>query len=356
MKIKINYTKGVTPVMGKDMRFGTSFTDKMFEMDYDKDSGWTNPVVKNFEPFSFSPAALVFHYAQEIFEGQKAYKWKDGSVVMFRPENNIKRFNISASKMCMPAIDEKLFMEALETLLWADKEWIPQGEGQSLYVRAAMIAVDPVLGVRAGSQYKFFIINSPAGCYFPEGFNPIKIWASDTFVRTVPGGVGEAKTGANYAASLRGTMEAREKGCSQTLWLDGQEKKYIEEISTMNVFFVENGKLITPKLTGGILHGITRDSVIVVARDLGYSVEERQVSITDFCEGIKSGKITEFFGCGTACVISPVGEIIYKDKSYVINNSKTGKITQHIYDTITGIQYGKIKDKFGWIKVIEPRG
>ena len=258
--------------------------------------------------------------------------------------------------MCMPTVDEKLFMEALETLLWADKDWIPQGEGQSLYVRAAMIAVDPVLGVRAGSQYKFFIIDSPAGCYFPEGFNPIKIWVSDTYIRTVPGGVGEAKTGANYAASLRGTLEAREKGCSQTLWLDGQERKYIEEISTMNVFFVENGKLVTPKLTGGILHGITRDSVIVVAKDLGYSVEERQVSITEFCEGIKAGKITEFFGCGTACVISPVGEIIYKDKSYVINNSKTGKITQHIYDTITGIQYGKIKDKFGWIKVIEPRG
>ncbi|MCX6113577.1 MAG: branched-chain amino acid aminotransferase [Proteobacteria bacterium] len=355
MNIKINYTKGTTPVIGKDLRFGTTFTDKMFEMDYEKDKGWFNPVVKKFEPFSLSPATLVLHYAQEIFEGQKAYKWKDGRVVMFRPENNIKRFNISATKMCMPNVDEKLFMEALETLVWADRDWIPQEEGQSLYIRAAMIATDPVLGVRSGSQYKFFIINSPIGCYFLEGFNPIKIWASDTYVRTVPGGVGEAKTGANYASSLRGAMEARERGCTQALWLDGQEKKYIEEISTMNVFFVENGKLITPKLTGGILHGITRDSVIVAARDLGYSVEERKVSITEFCEGVTSGKITEFFGCGTACVISPVGEIIYKDKSYVINNFKTGKITQHIYDTITGIQYGKIKDKFGWIKVIEPR-
>lgn len=355
MKIKIDYTKKSSPKISSDMRFGTTFTDKMFEVNYDKDNGWVDPVVKNYEPFIMPPASLVLHYGQEIFEGQKAYKWKDGKVVIFRPEMNIKRFNNSARQMCMPVVDEEMFIQALESLVWADREWIPQGDGQSLYIRAAMIATDPVLGVRAGAQYKFFIINSPAGCYFPEGFNPIKIWVSDTHTRTVAGGIGEAKTGGNYAASLKGMAVAREKGCSQVLWLDGQERKYVDEISTMNVFLVKNGKLITPALTGGILHGITRDSVIVAARDLGYSVEERKISIDEVCEGITKGEITEFFGCGTACVISPVGELKYKDKSYVINNSKTGKITENIYDTITGIQYGKIKDKFGWIKVIEPR-
>ena len=356
MKIAINYKKGGMLTPDKDMRFGTSFTDKMFEMNYDKDKGgWYEPVVKDFEPFVLSPATLVFHYAQEIFEGQKAYKREDGRIVLFRPDMNIKRFNNSAIKMGMPTIDEKLFMDALDTLIWEERDWIPSKAEHSLYIRAAMIATDPVLGVRAGSQYKFFIICSPTGCYFPEGFKPLHIWVSDNHARTVAGGIGEAKTGGNYSASLKAMAEAREKGCSQVLWLDGQERKYIDEISTMNVFMVKNGKLVTPALTGGILHGITRDSVIVAAKDLGYSVEERKISITELCDGISSGEVTEFFGCGTACVISPVGELKYKDKSYVINDSKTGKVTQNIYDTITGIQNGKIKDKFGWIKVIEPR-
>jgi branched-chain amino acid aminotransferase len=355
MNITINYKRLSSPSSTTDRRFGMSFTDKMFLMQYEKDKGWFFPTIKNHENFSMSPASLVLHYAQEIFEGQKAYKWKDGRVVLFRPEMNIKRFNRSAVTMCMPEVDEKIFMEALETLTWEDRDWVPSEEGHSLYIRAAMIATDPVLGVRAGSQYKFFIINSPVGCYFPEGFNPIKIWVSDTMVRTIAGGIGEAKTGGNYAASLKGMIEAREKGCTQALWLDGQERKYVEEISTMNICFVKKGKIVTPELTGGILRGITRDSVIVAAKDLGYTVEERKITIDEVCDGITSGEITECFGCGTACVISPIGELKYKGKSYVINHSKTGEVTKHIYDTITGIQYGRIKDKFGWIKVVEPR-
>ncbi len=356
MKISINYKSKLKPNFDIDPRFGTNFTDKMFVMKYEKDRGWFDPMVKDHEPFALSPAALVLHYAQEIFEGQKAYKkWQYGSVVMFRPESKIKRFNVSAERMCMPLVDEKLFMEALEALVWADRDWIPSKDGHSLYVRAAMIATDPILGVRAGTQYTFFIINSPAGCYFQEGFNPIKLWVSDTFVRTVEGGLGEAKTGANYAASLKPMIYAREQGCAQVLWLDGKEKKYIDEVSTMNVFLVKDGVLHTPKLSGGVLRGITRDSVITVAKDLGYKVEERPITIDEVCKGIEDGSISEFFGTGTACVISPVGSLKYKDKEYVIGDFKTGKITKAVYDMITGIQYGKVKDKFGWIKHIEPK-
>jgi branched-chain amino acid aminotransferase len=356
MEIKINYTNkdAVCPLNNKDKRFGMCFTNKMFFVEY-KDGKWQNPVIKNLEPFTMWPSALVLHYGQEIFEGQKAYKWADGSIVMFRPEMNIKRFNRSAERMCMPTVDEKMFMQGLDMLIWEDRDFIPSEDAHSLYVRPAMIAVDPLLGVRSGTHFYFFIINSPAGPYFPEGFNPVKIWVSDTYVRTIRGGIGEAKTGANYAATLKAMNEARAKGYSQVLWLDGVEMKYVEEISTMNVFFVEDGKLITPNLSGGILNGITRDSVITAAKDLGITVEEKRISIDEITTGVNSGKITECFGSGTACVITPVGQLGYKGKEYVMNNSKTGPITQKIYDTITGIQYGKIKDKFGWIKKITPR-
>jgi branched-chain amino acid aminotransferase len=359
MEIKITYNKKAQSGLKSkscDAKFGTTFTDKMFIMNYDTEKGgWYDAQIKDFGPFVLSPAALVFHYGQEIFEGQKAYKWEDGRIVLFRPEMNIKRFNLSAGRLCMPAVDEKVFMEALDKLVWEEREWIPQEHGHSLYLRAAMIAVDPILGVRSGTQFTFFIIDSPAGCYFPEGFKPVKIWVSDKYVRAVKGGMGEAKTGGNYAASLKAMSDAREKGFSQVLWLDGCEMKYAEEVGTMNIFFVEDGKLITPALTGGILRGVTRDSVITVAKDLGYTIEERRVPIEEICDGIKAGRVTECFGSGTACVISPVGELGYKEKSYVMNNAKTGPITQSIYDQITGIQYGKVKDKFGWIKEIKPR-
>lgn len=358
MQIKYEYkNKGVKPSTIKDLRFGTTFTDKMFIVEYDKDKGWSNPVIKNFENFSLSPASLVFHYGQEIFEGQKAYKWEDGRVVLFRPESNIKRFNLSADRMCMPTIDENLYMEGLNALIWHDRDWIPQEKDHSLYVRAAMIAVDPILGVRPGNKYYFFIINSPVGPYFVSGSNPVKIWVSDKYVRAIEGGVGEAKTGGNYASSLKAMEEARVKGCSQVLWLDGKKRQYVEEVGTMNIFFVENEKLITPKLSGSILKGITRDSVITYAKHIGITVEERIIDINELCEGIKNGKVTECFGAGTACVISPVGTLSYKDKEYIMGNNKTGHITKSIYDGITGIQYGKVKDPFNWIKFInEPRG
>ena len=355
MEISINYQQKAKVELDKDPRFGTTFTDKMFVMNYEKAKGWMNPQIKKHEDFVISPAALVLHYAQEIFEGQKAYKWEDGSIAMFRPEDNIKRFNISAERLCMPAVDEKLFMNALELLIWNDREWVPQEHGHSLYVRAAMIATDAVLGIRPGDKYTFFIINSPCGCYFQEGFNPIKLWVSENYVRTVEGGLGEAKTGANYAATLRAMVDARKEGCAQVLWLDGKEKKYVDEVSAMNVFFVKDAKLVTPSLDGGILRGITRDSIMTVAKDLGYELEERPIPIEEVCDGINSGSITECFGTGTACIVSPVGQLRYKDKDYVIGNFKTGDITKRLYDTLTGIQYGKIKDKFGWIKIIEPK-
>ena len=335
--------------------FGTSFTDKMFTMKYKEGEGWSNPQVQDFAPFVLSPASLVFHYAQEIFEGQKAYKWDDGSIAMFRPEMNIKRFNRSADRMCMPQVDEDVFMKALDTLVWEDREWIPNKHEHALYIRAAMIATDPLLGVRAGQEYTFFIINSPVGPYFPQGFNPVKIWVSDTYVRATEGGVGEAKTGGNYAASLKAMKEAKANGFSQVLWLDANERKYVEEVGTMNICFVEDGKLITPELSGSILTGITRDSVLTVAKEKGIVVEEKRISIDELCKGIASGKITECFGCGTACVISPVGELNYKGEAYVVNNSKIGEVTKTIYDEITGLQYGRVKDTRGWIKLIEQR-
>lgn len=255
----------------------------------------------------------------------------------------------------MPAVDEKVFMEGLENLIWEDRDWVPKEHGHSLYIRPTMIAVDPVLGIRPGTKYTFFIIDSPTGPYFPEGVNPVKIWVSDSYVRAVKGGIGEAKTGGNYATSLKAMNDARAKGYSQVLWLDGREMKYVEEVGSMNIFFVEDGKLITPALNGSILHGITRESILTIGKDLGYTVEEKRISIEDICKGITTGKVSECFGCGTACVISPVGELSYKDKQYVVNDFQIGPVAKKLYDTLTGIQYGKIKDKFGWVREIKPR-
>ncbi len=358
MDIKLTYNKAHRPSNEKktyDPRFGTSFTDKMFMMSYDPEKGWHDAQIKDNEPFILSPATLVFHYGQEIFEGMKAYRWDDGKICMFRPDMNIKRLNRSAERLCMPTVNEKFVLEAIEQLVWEDRDWVPQEHGHSLYLRPTMIAVDPILGIRPGTKYIFFVIDSPTGSYFPGGINPVKIWVSDSYVRAVKGGIGEAKTGGNYAASLKAMNDARSKGCSQVLWLDGREMKYVEEVGSMNICFVEDGKVITPALNGSILHGITRNSVITIAKELGYTVEEKQIAIEDICKGITSGKVTECFGCGTACVISPVGELNYKDKAYVLNDNKIGPVAQRLYDTLTGIQYGKVKDKFGWIKEIKPR-
>ncbi|MEI6093249.1 MAG: branched-chain amino acid aminotransferase [bacterium] len=349
MNIKIEYTKKSSPKIVSDMRFGSTFTDKMFEMNYDKDNGWTNPVLKNYEPFVISPATLVLHYGQEIFEGQKAYKWKDGRIVVFRPEMNIKRFNNSAKQMCMPAVDEELFMQALESLVWADRDWIPQGDGQSLYIRAAMIATDPVLGVRAGTQYKFFIINSPSGCYFPEGFNPMRIWVSDTHTRTVAGGIGEAKTGGNYAASLRAGQRAHKEGFSAVLFLDAKEKKYIDEAGPANFFAIKGSKYITPN-SSSILPSITNMSLREIAKDLGLEVELRSIGADEL------GNFDEVGACGTAAVISPIKKILDRETGIEYNYCKDGKagpVSTKLYEKLRGIQLGDEPDKFGWNLVIE---
>jgi branched-chain amino acid aminotransferase len=357
MNIEITYTNKGTKA-SKDLHnvlFGELFTDKMFTMRYLEGKGWYNAKIEDFAPFILSPAALVFHYAQEMFEGLKAYKWEDGSINLFRPGMNINRMNSAAARMCMPHIDENFFMKVLKTFVWEDRDWIPAEKDHSLYIRPAMIATDPMLGVKIGKEYIFFIIHSPVGPYFVSGFSPVKIWVSDRDIRSCVGGTGNVKTGGNYAASLRGGEEAKSKGFSQVLWLDGRERKYVEEVGSMNIFFVQKKKLITPDLIGSILPGVTRDSIITMAKDMGFEVEERRISIDEVCKGFKSGEITECFGCGTACVITPVSELSYKDTSYTVSNGKAGTVTKKLYDTITGIQYGSIKDKFNWMtKVTAP--
>jgi len=354
MNIKITHTATDNTIPSlKNLSFGTTFTDKMFTMSYEKDKGWHDACISDYKEFKLSPASLVFHYGQEIFEGQKAYKRKDGKISMFRPEMNVKRFNKSAIRMNMPTINEKDFLEILDTYIWEERAWIPQEKNHSLYVRPTMITTDAVLGVRPGSKYLFFIICSPVGPYFPQGFNPIRIKAEDKYVRAVKGGVGEAKTGGNYAASLKAMMEAKDEGFSQVLWLDASERRYIEEVGTMNIFFVRDKALITPKLTGSILHGITRDSILKIAAYLGYKVSEEILDIETVCKEINAGLITEAFGAGTACTISPVGELNYKGKAYTIANFKNGKITCELYDYLFGIQYGEIADNFNWNRIIQ---
>jgi len=354
MNIKISYASKLDIIPNlENLSFGTTFTDKMFTMTYEKDKGWHDALISDYKDFNLSPASLVFHYGQEIFEGQKAYKRKDGKISMFRPEMNVKRFNKSAERMNMPTIDENDFLKILDTYIWEERLWVPQQKNHSLYVRPTMITTDAVLGVRPGSKYLFFIICSPVGPYFPAGFNPIKIKVEDKYVRAVRGGVGEAKTGGNYAASLKAMLSAKNEGFSQILWLDAIERKFVEEVGTMNIFFVRNKTLITPKLTGSILHGITRDSVLKIAEYLGYKTAQETIDIEKLCDEIDSGIVNEAFGAGTACTISPIGELNYKGKAYTIGDFKNGKITCELYDYLFGIQYGEIPDNFNWNRIIQ---
>ena len=325
------------------------FTDRMFTMDFTEEDGWSNPQIKKLQPFTIEPSSLVLHYAQEIFEGLKAFKAKDGHIKFFRPEMNAKRFNRSADRLCMPHFLENDFLESINALVNVEKRWVPDSRGASLYIRPFMFATDSTLGVRASSNYTYCIILSPVGPYYQEGFNPVSLYVSDEFTRAAKGGLGEAKTGANYAASLLAGRNARKKGCAQVLWLDGAEHRYIEEVGAMNIFFVFNGnQLVTPKLNGSILPGVTRDCVLKLAPMLGYRAEERQISIDEVIGGIATGSITEVFGTGTAASISPVGNLQYKGSDYVINNRNVGPISQQLFDTLRGIQYGEIEDTFGW--------
>lgn len=333
----------------KNLNFGTIFTDYMFNMDYNPEKGWHHPRIEPLQPIDMHPSTMVLHYGQAIFEGLKAFRTEDNQVQLFRPQENFKRFNASARALCIPEFDEDFALNALKKLLNIEKEWVPGAPGTSLYIRPTIIAMDPFLGVRASYTYRFFIILCPVGAYYPEGFNPVKIWVSKDHVRAVPGGVGHVKTAGNYAASLLAGEKAHQKGYTQVLWLDGVERRYVEEVGSMNIFFVIDGKLITPMLTGSILPGITRDSVIKLARHWGIDVTERKISIDEVIDASTNGTLQEVFGSGTAAVISPVGELKYGDKILTIGNGEVGPIAKKMFDAITAIQYGKTEDPFGWI-------
>ncbi len=333
--------------------FGKYFTDRMLLIEWKAGQGWCDARIEPYAPFVLDPACLVFHYAQEIFEGLKAYKWDDGRVALFRPEMNARRFNQSGDRICLPPVPEELFLKGIEQLVSLERDWIPTASGTSLYIRPTLIAVEPVLGVKPSDHYYFYVILSPVGAYYAAGFNPINIMVEDYYVRAVPGGTGEAKTGGNYASSLKAGLEAKKKGFDQVLWLDGRERRYIEEVGAMNMFFAYGTHIVTPPLTGSILSGVTRDSVLKLAPTLGYTAEERQIDIHDLMADIRSGKVTEAFGSGTAAVITPVGKLCYKDECLQLTGGKVGKVTQQLYDTLTGIQTGKLKDEFGWVRFVE---
>lgn len=333
----------------KNLGFGKVFTDHMFVMDYTDGKGWHDPQIIPYQPITLDPASVVFHYGQTVFEGLKAYRTKDQKILLFRPEKNFQRLNHSNDRLCIPPIDENLALEGLKKLVWLDQEWVPNVEGTSLYIRPFIISTQPYLGVSPSSQYKFMIIMSPVGSYYKEGIAPVKIAVEKEYVRTVVGGTGTAKTGGNYAASLRAQEIAGEKGYSQVLWLDGRERKYIEEVGSMNIFFKINGEVVTPALNGSILEGITRNSILQLLRYWNVPVSERRLSIDEVYEAYKNGQLEEAFGTGTAAVISPVGELMWNEEKMVINNGETGELSEKLYNTLTGIQKGEIEDPFNWV-------
>jgi branched-chain amino acid aminotransferase len=331
-----------------NLGFGKYFTDHMFIMNYTEGKGWHDPEIIPYGPLQLDPSTMVFHYGQSVFEGLKAFMGIDGKVRLFRPRNNMERLNISDERLCIPFIDPDFGVEAIKTLVALDRSWIPSQRGTSLYVRPFMIATDPFIGVRPSSTYKFIIILSPVGNYYPQGINPVKIFVENKYVRAVKGGLGFTKAAANYAASLKSQEEAHAAGYVQVLWLDGVERKYIEEVGTMNVFFKIKNRIITPALEGSILPGITRSSAIDILKDCGYDVVERKLGIEEVFKANEAGELEEAFGTGTAAVISPVGELNWKNNTICINNGEIGEVSKKIYDTITGIQYGEQYDKFNW--------
>lgn len=350
MEIKITLTDSPRqkPADQSKLGFGNYYTDHMFLMNYDEGQGWHDARIVPYGPISLDPAAMCLHYGQEVFEGLKAYRCADGKIQLFRPDKNMARLNVSNERLCIPQIDEAFAVEAVKTLVNVDKEWIPTEEGTSLYIRPFIFAVDPHVGVHPAHHLIFCIILSPVGAYYPEGLAPVKIYVEQNYVRAVKGGMGFTKTAGNYAASLKAQDEADKLGYTQVLWLDGVERKYIEEVGTMNVFFAFENEIVTPSLQGSILSGITRMSSIEMLRDMGYTVNERRLSIDEVYEAYNNGTLKEVFGTGTAAVISPVGQLKWGDNIMTINNGEIGEISQKLYDNLTGIQWGKIEDKFGW--------
>ncbi len=350
--LDIKITRTQTPKEKPDqtkLGFGKIFTDHMFIMDYTEGKGWHDPRIEPYHNLSLSPASMVFHYGQEMFEGLKAYRGADGKARLFRPDMNGKRTNDTNKRLCIPELPVEDFVEAVKAIVKVDEDWIPTAPSTSLYIRPFIIATDDFLGVAPSKTYMFIIILSPSGAYYESGLAPVGIWIEDDYVRAVKGGIGFAKTGGNYAASLAAQVKAHDGGYSQVLWLDGVERKYIEEVGAMNIFFKIDGKVVTPALSGSILPGITRNSVITLCKDWGLEVEERKISVDELIEAQKSGKLEECFGSGTAAVISPVGTLRYKDDVMQIGDGTTGALSQKLYDTVTGIQNGTVEDKFGWV-------
>ncbi len=351
MNLTINKTQNPKqkPQDETSLGFGTIFTDHMLTVSYKTGKGWHNAQIRPYENLSLSPACMVLHYAQTIFEGLKAYRTQNGGVNLFRPWDNFSRFNDSARRICMPEIDEKFALDALCKLIDLERGWIPRSEGTSLYIRPTLIATDPYIGVRAANEYLFYIILSPVGAYYSSGLKPIDIYVENEYVRAVIGGTGSVKTGGNYAASLAAAELASKKGFSQVLWLDGKEKKYVEEVGSMNIFFKIRGELYTAPLSGSILPGITRDSIIRLADVFGVNVHQEKLAISEVFDEAKSGGLEEVFGAGTAAVVSPVGGLNWNGKYIKVADGKMGNLTSRLYDMLTGIQYGREKDEFGWI-------
>lgn len=329
--------------------FGKYFTDHMLTMRFREGEGWHDLQICKYEDFSLPPSAMGLHYGQAIFEGLKAYRGSGDRIFLFRPQDNLLRMNTSASRMCMPEIDTDLVLTAMKELIELDRDWVPSSPGATLYIRPTMIATEAALGVRPSKEYIFFIILSPVGAYYPEGFNPVKIYVSDTYVRAVRGGVGAVKTAGNYAASIKAAMEAQSLGYTQVLWLDAVDHRYIEEVGTMNIFFKISGQLITPPLSGSILPGITRDSVLQLAKDWGLDVLERPITIDEVVAANEAGILEEVFGTGTAAVISPVGSLYYQGQTITLNQGRTGELSQKMFEVLQGIQYGHRPDPHGWV-------
>ena len=341
------------PVDESKLGFGKIFTDHMFMLNYTAGIGWHDARIVPYGPFSLDPSSMVLHYAQEVFEGMKAYRTADGTIQLFRPYENARRFNDSCERLCIPALDEEIFVSALKALVNIDRDWVPHSAETSLYLRPFVFATDAFLGVHASKTYIFAIIASPSGCYYPEGINPVRIYVESKDVRAVRGGTGYTKCGGNYAASIRAGQVAEDRGYTQVLWLDGVEQKYIEEVGSMNVMFKIDGKIVTPALTGSVLPGITRKSCLELLKGWGYEVEERLLSAEELFDAAESGKLEEAWGTGTAAVVSPVGEMAWGDRSCIINEGKIGPTVQKLYDTLTGIQWGKVEDTNGWTMKVE---
>lgn len=354
MEIKI--TKTTTPKQKPTdqttLGFGKYYTDHMLIMNYDDGQGWHDARIVPYGPISLDPAAMCLHYGQEVFEGMKAYKTEDGGVQLFRPEKNMARLNVSNERLCIPLIDEAFCVEAIKKLVEVDQDWIPTEPGTSLYIRPFIFAIDPHVGVHPAKHLMFVVILSPVGAYYPEGLNPVNIYVEQKYVRAVKGGMGFTKTAGNYAASLKAQDEAEKIGYTQVLWLDGVERKYIEEVGTMNVFFIIGDEVITPELSGSILSGVTRMSVVELLKSKGYKVSERKISIDELYAAHDNGTLKEAFGTGTAAVISPIGTFEWNGKKITVGDGGIGETSQMLYDTITGIQCGRIKDEFNWIQKI----